>query len=172
MASIFMRLEGVEVKGGATQVGLEGTGWFAISSYSWGASRAVGMDVGNGNNADSGMVALSEVNITKEADGATEQLLSFLFNPGKEGKTIEIAFTKPGPDGSGAQVYFQVKLTLSRASGYQISGSDGMGGLMESISLSYVEISMKYNYELENGEIKDGGIVAYNVPKGKLLSGA
>lgn len=171
MASMYMRINGVDVKGGATVLGLEGSGWFAINHYSWGAVRNVAMDIGNGNNADSGMVAMSEVNILKAVDGATEDLLSFLYNPGKEGKTIEIAFTKPEADGSGAKLYFQVKLSNARLVSYNINGSDGAQPY-ESISLSYVEISKKHNYELEGGEVKDGGIVTYNLPQGKLLSGS
>ncbi|GLO63052.1 hypothetical protein MACH09_35600 [Vibrio sp. MACH09] len=171
MASIYMRIDGVDVKGGATVEGLDGTGWFALSSYSWGGVRNVAMDIGNGNNADSGMVAMSEVNIAKQVDGASEDLLSFLFNPGKEGKTVEIAFTKPEPTGQGAIVYFQIKLSNARLVSYNVSGSDGAQPY-ESAALSYVEISQKHNYELEGGEVKDGGIVTYNVPQAKLLSGA
>jgi type VI secretion system secreted protein Hcp len=166
-----MRIDGVDVKGGATVQGLEGSGWFAINNYSWGAVRNVSMDIGNGNNADSGMVALSEVNVSKQIDGATEDLLSFLFSPGKEGKTVEVAFTKPEADGSGAKLYFQVKLSRARLVSYNVHGSDGSQPT-ETISLSYVEISQKHNYELEGGEIKDGGIVTYNLSQGKLLSGA
>ncbi|MGF1767663.1 type VI secretion system tube protein Hcp [Enterovibrio makurazakiensis] len=171
MASIFMRIDGVDVKGGATIEGLEGTGWFAISSYKWGGVRNVAMDIGNANNADSGMVAITEVNFTKQADGASEDLLSFLFNPGKEGKMVEIAFTKPESGGQGAVVYFQIKLSNARLVSYNVEGTDGSQP-MEKVALSYIEISQKHNYELEDGELKDGGIVTYNVPQGKLLSGA
>lgn len=170
MASIFMRIDGVDVKGGATVEGLEGSGWFAISSYHWGGIRNVAMDIGNGNNADSGMVAVSEVSITKQVDGASEDLLSFLYNPGKEGKTIEIAFTKPEVDGSGAKVYYQVKLSNARCVNYHANGHDGSQP-SESCAFSYVEISVKHNYELEGGEIKEGGIVTFNVPLGKMISG-
>lgn len=38
MASIYMRIESVDVKGGATVEGLEGAGWFALSSYAWGGT--------------------------------------------------------------------------------------------------------------------------------------
>ncbi|MDD1783982.1 type VI secretion system tube protein Hcp [Enterovibrio sp. ZSDZ35] len=171
MASIYMRIDGVDVKGGATITGLDGTGWFALSSYKWGGVRNVQMDIGNGNNADSGMVALSEVKITKQTDGASEDLLSYLFNPGKEGKTVEIAFTKPESGGQGAIVYFQIKLSNARLVSYTVEGNDG-GQPHETVSLAYVEISQKHNYELEDGEMKDGGIVTYNLPQGKLLSGA
>lgn len=38
MASIYIRIEGVDVKGGATVVGLNGENWFAIESYNWGSA--------------------------------------------------------------------------------------------------------------------------------------
>ena len=171
MASIYMRIDGVDIKGGATVIGLDGANWFAVDSYSWGGSRNVAMDIGNGNNADSGMVAIQPVSVAKQIDGASEDLLSFLFNPGKEGKTVEIAFTKPEADGSGASVYFQINLSHARLTGYNVSGYDGAQP-HEMITFSYVEISQKHSYELEGGELKEGGIVTYNLPQGKLLSGA
>lgn len=171
MASIYMRIDGVDVKGGATVIGLDGSNWFAVESYSWGASRNVAMDIGNGNNADSGMVAIQPVTLAKQVDGSSEDLLSYLFNPGKEGKTVEIAFTKPEADGSGAKVYFQIKLSNARLISYNVNGYDGSQP-HEMITLSYVEIAQKHAYELEGGELKEGGIVTYNIPQGKLLSGS
>ena len=61
MASIYMRVSGLQVEGAATIGQLEtaegkNNGWFAINSYSWGGVRNVAMDIGNGTNADSGMV--------------------------------------------------------------------------------------------------------------------
>ncbi|MGF1844782.1 MULTISPECIES: type VI secretion system tube protein Hcp [Vibrio] len=176
MASIYMRVEGLNVTGGATikdVKALEGKddGWFAISSYSWGGVRNVAMDIGNSNNADSGMVAMSEVNVSKQVDGASEDLLSYLFNPGKEGRTVEVAFTKPQNDGQGADVYFQVMLKNARLVSYNVSGSDGSQPY-ESLALSYIEISQKHNYEKEGGEMVSGGLVTYSLPLGKMTSGS
>ncbi|CAH8207551.1 Hcp1 family type VI secretion system effector [Vibrio aestuarianus] len=175
MASIYMRVSGLQVEGAATIGQLETAeskkdGWFAISSYSWGAVRNVSMDIGNANNADSGMVAMSEVNVAKQVDGASEDLLSFLFSPGKEGKTVEIAFTKPKSDGQGTDVYFQVKLEKARLVSYNVSGSDGSQPY-ESLSFSYVEISQKHHYEKDGGELQSGGVVTYDLPTGKMTSG-
>ncbi|MCG7586592.1 MULTISPECIES: Hcp family type VI secretion system effector [Photobacterium] len=171
MASIYMRIDGVQVDGGATIEGLPGEGWFALSSYSWGAMRNVAMDIGNGTNADSGMVAMSEVNITKEVDGASEDLLSFLFSPGTAGKDVEIVFTKPARDGSGAEIYFQVKLNEARLVSYNVSGSDGSQPF-ESIALSYVQLDQLHWHEDNGGKMDKGGLVSYNVPGGKMLSGS
>jgi type VI secretion system secreted protein Hcp len=171
MASIYMRIVNVNVDGGATVEGLPGEGWFALSSYSWGAMRNVAMDIGNGTNADSGMVAMSEVNLTKEVDGASEDLLSFLFSPGPEGKEVEIVFTKPARDGSGADIYFQVKLEKARLVSYNVSGSDGVQP-SESITLSYVQLDQLHWHEDNAGKMEKGGLVSYHVPQGKMLSGA
>jgi type VI secretion system secreted protein Hcp len=165
-----MRMEGVQVNGGATIEGLESSGWFALTSYNWGAVRSVAMDIGNGTNADSGMVAMSEVNVTKEADGASEDLLSFLFSPGPEGKSVEIVFTKPDPSGSGAVVYFRINLLKARLVSYNISGSDGSQP-SESISLSYTQLEQQHSFEDEGGALTEGGIVTYDVPLGKMISG-
>ncbi|ASI96978.1 type VI secretion system tube protein Hcp [Vibrio parahaemolyticus] len=175
MASIYMRVSGLQVEGAATIGQLEtaegkNDGWFAINSYSWGGVRNVAMDIGNGTNADSGMVGVSEVSVTKEVDGASEDLLSYLFNPGKEGKTVEIAFTKPSNDGQGADVYFQVKLEKARLVSYNVSGTDGSQPY-ESLSLSYTSISQKHHYEKEGGELQSGGVVTYDLPTGKMTSG-
>ena len=170
MASIYMRVDGVKVKGGATVEGLPQDGWFALNSYSWGAVRQVAMDIGSGNNADSGMVAMSEVSITKELCGASEDLLSFLFSPGVEGKDVDIVFTKAARDGSGAEIYYQVGLKKARVVSYNLSGSDGSQPF-ESISLSYIQVDKKHRHELDGGKLEDGGLVSYNVPQGKLISG-
>ncbi|GLQ75905.1 Hcp1 family type VI secretion system effector [Vibrio sp. vnigr-6D03] len=176
MASIYMRVAGLQVEGAATMKDLktaEGTneGWFAINSYSWGGARNVSMDIGNATNADSGMVGVSEVSVTKEVDGASEDLLCYLFNPGKEGKTVEVAFTKPSNDGQGVDVYFQVKLEKARLVTYNVSGTDGSQPY-ESLSLSYTSISQKHNYETEGGDIStSGGVVTYDIPAGKMTSG-
>ncbi|MCG7496185.1 type VI secretion system tube protein Hcp [Vibrio sp. Of7-15] len=171
MASIYMRIDGVQVTGGATIEGIPGEGWFALNSYSWGAVRSVAMDIGNGTNADSGMVAMSEVNLTKEVDGASEDLLSFLFSPGPEGKDVEVVFTKPSTSGEGADIYFQVKLQKARLVSYNVSGSDGSQPF-ESIALSYIQLDQKHWHEGNGGKLEQGGLVSYNVPQGKLLSGA
>lgn len=175
MASMYMRVEGLTIKGAATmdtiktEVG-KTDGWFAINSYSWGGVRNVAMDIGNGTNADSGMVGVSEISVTKEVDGASESLLSYLFNPGEAGKTVEIAFTKPKSDGQGAQVYFQVKLDKARLVSYNVSGSDGSQPF-ESLALSYTAISQKHHFEDEGGKMTAGGIVTYDLPTGKMTSG-
>ncbi|MCL6271100.1 type VI secretion system tube protein Hcp [Sansalvadorimonas sp. 2012CJ34-2] len=175
MASLYMRIGTEEVKGAATADYTGGDdmskqGWFAIKSFSWGAVRSVGMDIGNGMNQDSGMVAMNELSVTKEVCGASESLLSSLYMPGDEGKTIDLICTKPDRSGEGSQVYLQVKLEKARLVSYSVSGSDG-GTPFESLAIAYNTIKIKHWHEAEGGKLEPGGLVAYDLPTGKVISG-
>jgi type VI secretion system secreted protein Hcp len=173
MASIFMKIGGLDdVKGAATVAGLDVKGLFAINNISWGAARGVTVDVGNANNADKGMVAMSDINISRESDGASPHLTTMLYAPGTDGKKIDIYLTKPARDGSGGADPFMVfTLEKARISNYNVSGSDG-GLPSESFSLTYVVISLVYYTENEAGEIIKGDTVKYDVSTGKLESKA
>ena len=175
MASLYMRIEGGDVQGGSTAVFTGGDsmseqGWFAVKNFSWGAVRSVGMDIGNGMNADSGMVAMNEMTVTKEVDGASENLLSSLYMPGDEGKIVDLICTKPDRSGEGAQVYMQLKLEKARLVSYSINGSDGAMPF-ESLSIAYNTIKVKHWHEAEGGRLEAGGLVAYDLPTGKVISG-
>ncbi|OQX38029.1 MAG: hypothetical protein B0D91_05260 [Oceanospirillales bacterium LUC14_002_19_P2] len=172
MASIYMRVDGLDVQGVATIEGLEnlGKGWFAVKSFNWGGVRSVTMDIGNANNADSGMVAMSEVNTTKQVDGASEGLLSFLYMPGDEGKVVEVVFTKPHRSGQGAEIYFQIKMDKARLVTYNVSGTDG-GEPYESLAFSYITLHQKHWHESAGGKLEAGGLVSYDLATGKVISG-
>lgn len=170
MASIFMAIEGMNPEGCATVEGLDGgEGWFALDGFSWGGIRNVEMDIGNARNQDTGMVAVSGLNVTKQMDGAQAGLLSFLYSPGV-GREVKIAVMKTGASTDGPIVYFQVKLAQARLTSYQISCSDGQKPY-ESMEFSYNEVTQIYNWEAESGDITPGDPVIFNIPMGKMLSG-
>jgi len=172
MASIYMRIDGVSPKGAATVEKIGGKdGFFAIDQLSWGAVRGVGIDVGNANNADQGMVALGEVNISRGCDGASPYLTTFLYAPGADGKTVEIVMTKPNREGSGADPYLIITLKSSRISSYNMTGSDGSLP-NESLSLVYTEISKAYYIEAEGGKIEKGPEVGFDATTAKVTSTA
>ncbi|CAH0539719.1 Hcp family type VI secretion system effector [Vibrio marisflavi] len=170
MASIFMRIDGVTPKGAATVESIGGkSGFFAIDSASWSAVRGVGIDVGNANNADQGMVALGEINVSRACDGASPYITSFLYAPGGEGKTVEIVFTKPNREGGGADPYLIVTLTAARVSSYNMGGSDGSLP-SESFSMTYTIVSNAYYYEEEGGKITKGAEVGFDATTAKVTS--
>lgn len=173
MASIFMRIDGIDTIKGAATIGDIGSkkGFFAIENMSWGAVRGVSVDVGNANNADQGMVALGELNISRTSDGASPHLTTFLFSPGTEGKTIDLLMTKPSRTGDGADPYLIITLEKARMSNYNISCNDGtLPG--ESFSLTYTIVSLVYYNENDGGEIEKGDTIKYDVTTAKLESKA
>lgn len=172
MASIFMRIDGINPKGAATVEKIGGKdGFFAIDSVTWNAVRGVGIDVGNANNADQGMVALGEVNITRGCDGATPHLTTFLYAPGSEGKTIEVVMTKPNREGSGADPYLILTMKAARMSSYNMAATNGSLP-NESFSLTYTEISKAYYMEAEGGKIEKGPEVGFDATTAKVTSTA
>ncbi|MEH6470517.1 MAG: type VI secretion system tube protein Hcp [Halopseudomonas sp.] len=173
MASIFMRIDGLDSIKGAATVGEIGgkKGFFALDNMSWGATRGVSVDVGNAANADQGMVGLSDVHINRASDGASPHLTTFLFSPGAEGKTVEIMLTKPSREGSGMDPYMVITLDKARMSEYKMRCNDG-GLPSEEFALVYSAISKVYYYESDSGKIEKGDTVKYDVTLGKLESKA
>ena len=175
MASLYVRIEGQTPKGASTAEftggdSLEKEGWFTISTFQWGAVRSVDMDIGDGLNADSGMVGMQELVITKVMCGASENILSSLYIPGAEGKIFDLIATKPDRQGQGVQVYLQVKLEKARIVSYSVGGTDGSQPT-ETISIAYNQIKVKHWHESESGELEAGGLVTFDLPTGKVLSG-
>lgn len=173
MASIFMRIDGIDTINGAATIGNIGSkkGFFAVENMSWGAVRGVTVDVGNANNADQGMVALGELNIARTSDGASPHLATFLFAPGTEGKTIDLLMTKPSRTGDGADPYLIITLEKARLSNYSVSCNDGSLP-SESFSMTYSVVSLVYYNENDGGEIVKGDTIKYDVPTAKLESKA
>ena len=173
MASIFMRIDGNDtIKGSATVADIGGKkGFFAIDSMSWSAMRNVSVDIGNSDNSDGGMVALGEIQCSKQLDGASPFLTTFLFSPGETGKKIEIVFTKPSRSGKGLVPYLIVTLENARISSYSIAGSDGSQP-SENYSMTYATISQTYYVEAEGGKIEKAAEVAFNTQTAEITSQA
>ncbi|WP_261843490.1 Hcp family type VI secretion system effector [Aliamphritea ceti] len=173
MASDYMRIEGINTIEGAATIGeISGKkGFFAIETINWHASRGVSVDVGNANSSDKGIVALSDINISREADGATPYLNTFLFSPGPDGKNIDILLTKSARDGTGSIPYLIITLEKSRISSYTIH-NEADDKVTEKISLTYTSISTTYYSEDIGGSIKKGITVKYNVTNSALESKA
>lgn len=173
MASIFMRIDGLtDVKGAATVEDIGGKkGFFAINSMNWSAARSVSVNIGNANNADTGTISSNPISISRASDGASPYLTTFLFAPGKDGRTIEIVLTKPDRGGEGVVPYLIVTLEGARVADYAVSGFDG-GLPDESFSLVYTSVSQVYYYEDQDGTISKGDTVKFDCPTAKLVSKA
>lgn len=173
MASIYMRIDGNDtIKGSATVTDIGGKkGFFALNSASWNAMRNVSVDIGNADNNDGGMVALGEIQCTKQLDGASPFITTFLFAPGEEGKKIEIVFTKPNRAGKGLIPYLILTLENARISNYSVSGSDGSQP-SESFAMTYSTIGQTYYVESEGGKVEKAAEVAFNTQTAEITSQA
>lgn len=173
MASIYMRIDGNDtIKGSATVAEIGGKkGFFAIDSLSWSAMRNVTVDIGNADNSDGGMVALGEIQCSKQLDGASPFLTTFLFSPGDTGKTVEVVFTKPNRGGKGLIPYLVIKIENARISNYSVSGSDGTQP-SESYSMTYSTIAHTYYVESEGGKVDKAAEVAFDTQIAELTSQA
>jgi len=172
MASIFMRIDGLEMEGAATIKEINGKkGFFAIEGANWSSARSIDMQVGNGNNADHGVTSMNPLSASRECDGASPYLCTFMFSPGNEGQLVEIVFTKPGRAGEGPVPYLIITLEKARVCHYNVMGSDGQTP-REDFSLFYSTISLVYYYEKTGGGITKGDTVKFDVTTGTLESKA
>ena len=168
MATYYMNIEGQVPKGAATLEkfsggdGLPKEGWFAIQSFEWGASRSIGMDIGDHHNLDSGTCMMHEVRVHKTLCGAYENILSLLISPTNENKKLYMIATKPERSATqGPEVYLQVVLEDVRLSYFAMSGAEGPPVVQYHITYSLFKI--KHWYETSAGELTPGGLVSYNL---------
>lgn len=173
MASIYMRIDGNDtIKGSATVTDIGGKkGFFALDSLAWSGVRNVTVDIGNADNSDGGMVALGDVQCSKQLDGASPFLTTFLFAPGEEGKKIEIVFTKPNRAGKGLVPYLIITLENARISSYNISGGDG-NQPSETFAMTYATIAQTYYVESEGGKVEKAAEVTFDTTIAELTSQA
>ncbi|NUW69222.1 type VI secretion system tube protein Hcp [Vibrio coralliilyticus] len=161
-----MRIDGLEPKGAATVTDIGGKkGFFVIDPWSWEAARGISNSVGDGNNADRGMVAMSELHISRsKTDGASPYLLSWLIAPGNEGKKIEIVDAVPSRDGEGIMPVKIITLTGGRVAHKSLS-PDRM-----TMSIAYNDISFAFYYEDDSGKIEKGPEVGFDLSTAKATS--
>lgn len=173
MASIYMRIDGNDtIKGSATVTDIGGKkGFFALDSMSWSAMRNVSVDIGNSDNNDGGMVALGEIQCSKQLDGASPFITTFLYAPGETGKKIEIVFTKPNRAGKGLIPYLIVTLENARISSYSISGSDGSQP-GENFAMTYSTLAQTYYVEAEGGKVEKAAEVTFDTTTAEITSQA
>lgn len=171
MASIYMSIEKFSPTGVATLKGPDGT-YMAVKSYSWGASRNVGMEVGNMNNRASGIGEMKGITVTRELDGATNALLTSVFKfDNTTGKKMTFIFVRPKSDGSGNDIYYKVELTDARICSYKLTGETD-GKPEEELGIVYTKISITHNSEDALGVIQKGAATVFDVPTGVLEAGA
>ena len=141
---ILISYEGIE--GNATAEGYEKH--IRVDSFQFGVGRGITMEPGNLANREATRPSLSEVSFTHKTDSSATALFKEAVS-GSKGKEVVIKFVQTGSDK--LIEYMVYTLTDVLVSAYTVS-ADGEGDPMESISLSYSKIEVKYNdFDKTNG---------------------
>ncbi|MFL0809007.1 MAG: type VI secretion system tube protein Hcp [Agarilytica sp.] len=134
---IFIEYEGIE--GNATAKGYEKH--IRVDSLQFGVGRGITMEPGNLANREATRPSLSEVTFTHKTDNSATALFKESVS-GSQGKKVTIKFVQTGADK--LVEYMTYTLTDVLVSGYSIS-ADGDNDPLESISLSYAKIEVRYH---------------------------
>lgn len=155
---ILLQFEGI--KGNATAKGYKDH--LQAESFQFGVGRGISMEPGNLANRESTRPSLSEVVISHKCDSSATEL----FNQsvaGFKGKKVTIKFVQTG--GEKLEEFMQYILTDVLISGYSIS-ADGDSAPMETISMSYSKIEVKYVGRDKANAGSGPNVVGYDLEKG------
>src|SRR5271155_1734446 len=123
--------------GSVTTQGYEGTS--ECNSFQWGVSRSIGTAASGSAARESSNPSISEISITKLADGASADLATYAL-AGKLDQTFTIHFTTT----TEGQVTEFLTHTLENVGMSHFSVSSGGDLPMESMSLNYTKITTSF----------------------------
>ena len=183
MDSLVMSISGFtgkNIKGASVLSGLTGgadkEAVVPVKSVEWAVNRNVTLDVGNGNNSDTGELTGGTLVVTKSVDGLTPAINTILFKP-KKGRDITITYGTPKTDGIGLVIQRQITLSNAKVIDYQVStdGNDEKGKVpLEKITIAFSSIKASCARSGIDGKIGAeaiNDIVEYNFSEGVLKAG-
>ena len=151
------------IEGNATAEGYEKH--IRVDSMQFGVGRGITMEPGNLANREATRPSLSEVTFTHKTDNSATALFKEAVS-GSTGKTVEIKFVQTGTDA--LIEYMSYTLYDVLVSGYSIS-ADGDSDPVETVSLSYSKIEVKYNDYDKNNASASPQVVGYDLTTAKPL---
>lgn len=135
---IYMKLEHIK-KGDSKAKGHEGDkGWIAIESVQFGASRNIRTPVGASSTREASAPSISEIIVTKVLDSAS----ALLFQEALIGKGGKVEIHLTATHAEKLENYLEITLTNVLISNY--NASSGGDRPMESLSMNFTKIEMKY----------------------------
>lgn len=170
--AIYMKIDKLdEIKGSATlkEVGKK-KGLIPVSSINWATSRPVSVQVGAASGAETGQVSLSDVSVSRSADGASPFIETFFFAPTSDGKTVEFLITKADRDGAGEVPSMILTLEEARPNSYSISCEQATA--QEYFTIVYTAFSITHYTEDEGGKIEKGDTIKFDLKTAQLVSKA
>jgi len=170
--AIYMKLDKLDkIDGAATVPDVGGKkGLMLVDTVNFGTGRPINIVVGSSTNAETGQVVLSDINVTRSCDGATPFLQTFFFQPGGTGRTIDFVITKADRKGAGLVPSMIITLEQARLSSYSLSAASSAP--VENYSIAYTSIAIAHYNENDDGEIKKGDTIKFDLSTGKLVSAA
>ena len=152
---IYLQYDSGKVKGDVTATGHEQ--WIEVSSFNWGAGRAIVTKTGKVANRESSAPAISEVTLTKEMDDTTVALLQEALTG--EGVWAQLDFCKT--DSGKLEVYATYLMENCMISGYSVSS--GGDRPQESLSFNFTAIECKVVPMGGSGKGTDASSVTYDL---------
>jgi len=143
--SIFMNYEGI--KGEASDPAHKD--WVDITGWKFDITRAITSSTSTRGDRESSNANIGDLIVTKYTDAATPKL--FIESCCGTGKDVILHLTKTGA-GSGADVYMEIILKNALITNFSLGGkSESATRPQEALSISFVDIEIKYTNYDENG---------------------
>ncbi len=154
--SIFIEYDGI--KGEVSDPGHEK--WMDVDDLQWGVARSITSATATQGDRESSNAVISDLMITRKMDSSTPKL--FIESCCGTGKDVKIHLTKTG-SGSGSSVYMEYTLKNALISSYNIAASSqSTERPMESLTISFVDIEVKYTPYDEDGNAEAAIAVGYD----------
>ena len=154
--SIFMQYDGIV--GESSDSGHKS--WMDVESISWGVGRQINSPTSTQGDRESSNAVISDLQVTRFMDSATPKL--FIESCCGTGKQVKIHLTKTGT-GGGADVFMEYTLKNALISDYSVSaGSQDNHRPSETVTISFVDVEVKYTPYDEDGTAQAAIAVGYD----------
>lgn len=154
------------VKGEATADGLTpATGWFAIYSFSWGASNPT--TVGSGSTGlAAGKVSISSFNVMKKTEKSSCDLFAACA-AGQHYGTAKVIMRKATGTAGKQAIFLQYDFTDVMVESIQWSGSSGGDDTpTESVSFAFAKVAVSYfTQDTKSGSMTAAGSASWDLTK-------
>lgn len=154
--SIFMNYDGITGESSDSNH----QGWMDIDELQWGVTRRITAASSTQNDRESATAEISDLVVSRHMDSATPSL--FIESCCGNGKDVVIHLTKTG-SGSGADVYMEYTLKNALISNYHVNAtSQDSERPTESLTISFVDVEVKYTPYDEDGKAQAAIAVGYD----------
>lgn len=153
--SIFLYREGIQ--GEVSDSGY--TGWMDILTFTWNVNRKITSATSTQGDRESANAVIGDLKITRLMDKATPKI--FIEAACGMGKEVKLVQTKTGT-GTGAQAFIEYTLKNAIISRYEVIAINDDVRPREEITISFVDVEVKYTAFDEDGNAEAPIAVGFN----------